>query len=126
MPEIPNPDSASSTPAGLPAPDADHAARRARLLANLDLALGAAQQLGQQVANAFPMAEAEVRAALAPNLSVEERLRLGESAACELTAIALHLDPEMTLDGLESTLEGDRHAQREAAALIARVKSPTR
>lgn len=125
MTENAGPDSTPSTPASLSASDADRAARRARLLANLDLALGLAAQLDQQVSKAFPLAAADVRAALDPNLSVEERLRLGDSATSELTAIAMHLDPETTLEALETTLDGDRHAQREAAALISRLKSNT-
>lgn len=118
--------STPSEPAGAPTPDADRTARRARLLANLDLALGLAEQLGQSVTKAFPEAAAKVRAAVDPTLSVDERIALGDAGTRELTAIAMQLAPEATLDGLEATLDGDRHSQREAAAFIARMKSTAR
>ena len=126
MTEHAKPDPTEPSSAGITPPDVDRAARRARMLANLDVALGLAEQLGQVMAKTFPEAAAKVRIAVDPTLSVDERIRLGDAATCELTAIAMHLAPEATLDSLEANLEGDRDSEREAAALISKMKAGTR
>jgi hypothetical protein len=111
--------------ANTPTPPSDmgRAARRARLLANLNVAVGLAEQLQDHVAKAFPLAAAEVQAALDPNLSVAERVEHGDAAVCALTAIAMELAPEQTLDALEANLTHDLKAEREAGLLMSRLKT---
>lgn len=116
-PNHPSPLSAESTPSSL---DEDRAARRARTLANLDAALAAAGKLGEIIGQAFPEA-AKACKPLPAGLSVDERLKMGEAVAAELTTVAMQLAPELTLDSLEANLAGDHQSHREAAELLGRM-----
>lgn len=101
------------------------AARRARLLINLDAALGLASKLNAAVTTAFPEASAAVDQKLslehAP-LTVAQKLALGDEAARELSELAFSLDPDGVMDSLESELLGDTFSQRAASLAVMKAQ----
>jgi len=101
-------------------------AGRARLAAQLDLALAAAAELGKLVATTFPDAASQVDRQFAPslaNLSVDAKLALGQDMVGQLHRIAFEINPSSTLDMLERDLPHDAESATAAGAAIAAAKA---
>ena len=102
------------------------AARRARLLRNLDVALAAAAQLNAATTAAFPEASAEVERTFPRDLSsltVSQKLALGDQTAGDLAELAFNLDPEATMDTLEASLPGDSVSLGAATSVIVKARA---
>lgn len=101
-------------------------ARRAELREQLELAVTLARKLEGAISQAFPRAAQACREGAVPNLgemSVDERLALGEKAVCELKAIAFVVSPEIAIDCLEAELPSDESSRAEATALMRQLRA---
>lgn len=116
-----------NNPHDQPTPDEQKTARRALMLQNLDAALAAAQELHTATTKAFPDAAAEVdkRAGKdVEDLSVGQRIALGNAAADDLSELAFNLDPSATMDSLEPELPNDSRSLDAATAAILKAQAP--
>lgn len=101
-------------------------AGRARLAAQLDIALAAAAELGKLAASAFPDAARQADQQFVPsldNLSVDAKLALGDDMAGQLHRIAFELNPSAALDMLERDLPHDAESATAAGVAIAAAKA---
>jgi hypothetical protein len=84
----------------------------------LDVAVRVADRLRQETRQAFPAAAQPARAV--PN-ELTGKLIAGEAVASELLDIAMKLDPEATLDRLDTNLEKHTPSAVQASNLMQRL-----
>jgi len=93
----------------------------------LDLTVQLAERLGDVVKQTFPQAAAEVEARRATSplseLSVEEKLVLGDKVSSDLYNVAMDLAPEQTLDLAEAQLAKDTASASQASLLLQQLRT---
>lgn len=96
-------------------------ARRADLIARLDVAVLLAEQLHQQCIDTF--GTPAVRLPDMSELSLDERIALGEESCRGLLGVAMALAPERTLDALDLRLPVDTDSLEATSKLINQLRS---